>query len=464
MRDVFDANFAAIEIPSNRTGDDKPFWSKDPPRLHDGHVVAGGMFEHQRRWWDLPNFIKLLVTGYGGGKTFVGAKRIIASALNNAPAPVAVVSPTFPIARHTTIATITSLLAGKRTNHGRNFWWRYNKTMHEFRVRYHGREGLIIVYSGEDPASLIGPNLAAVWIDEPFVQDEAVFKQMVARVRNPEAVKREIFLTGTPEQLNWGWGLATKDEEHSKYDVGVVHASTAANLALGTWYTDQLRGAFDGKAAEAYIEGRFVNLASGQVYYAFDSSQHVVRLPTPPGAELGAGMDFNVNPMAMCVFWRAGSHLHFIKEYELPNADTEYACSLLRDDWCKGPNTWEHLKAVYPDATGTARKTAAPGGKSDFWYIQAAKFETHAPNANPKRRDRYNAVNGKFKPTAGRPTITIDPSCKRLIKYLSLYNHEGMNRPEQKAMSHLLDAFSYPIAHLFPAPGGYATTVRLVGG
>ena len=35
------------------------------------------MLPHQRAFWQLPNFIKLLVGGYGCGKTRIGALRSI---------------------------------------------------------------------------------------------------------------------------------------------------------------------------------------------------------------------------------------------------------------------------------------------------------------------------------------------------------------------------------------------------
>jgi hypothetical protein len=191
------------------------------------------------------------------------------------------------------------------------------------------------------------------------------------------------------------------------------------------------------------------------VYYGFDRGRNVQELGVPEGVELGAGMDFNVNPMSAAVFWRAGSHVHFIDEIELPNADTEYMCDMLRERY------EDKLIDVYTDATGSARKTSAPGGKSDFTYIRNAGFRVNARNSNPKRKDRYNAVNGKLNPKEGEPTLTVEPTCVKLIKYLSTYSHELMDR--QVAMSHLLDAASYPIAYLFPVSRKQVQIVKLQG-
>lgn len=429
-----------------------PFWRKEPPTIVDGTVVSGGMWPSQRKWWELPNFIKVLVGGFGSGKTMIGCKRVISLALQNAPVPVAAVSPTFPIARHTTIETISELLAGKQSIYGREeFDWTYHGTSHEFTFKYHGRTARILIYSGENPLSLRGPNLGACYIDEPFIQDEAVFSQMIARVRHPRAKIREIVITGTPEQLNWGYDLC-EGELSERHDVGVVRLSSRENLALDSGYVTRLEGAFEGKAADAYIEGEFVNLSTGMVYYAFNKTVNVVELPIPYAAELGCGMDFNVNPMSAAVFWTAGEHMHFFDEVELPNADTEFMCDELTERYgLASPFYAEHgtvLSTVYPDATGSARKTAAPEGKSDFWYIHKAGYEVRAPRANPKRKDRYNAVNGKFKPKTGVPTLTMSPRCKKLIKYLQTHSHELMQK--QQGLTHMLDAFGYPVAYKYP--------------
>lgn len=382
------------------------------------------------------------------GKTSVLAKRAISTALHNAPCPVATVSPTFPLARQTIIPTIANYLEGKRGLYGRAFVWKYHKAFHEYRIRFHGREATIYCNSGENPDALRGPNLAAAYIDEPFIQKKAVFLQMLARVRHPDATFKEICLTGTPESLNWGYDLAIGEDKDNQ-DVGVVTASTRLNLALDKEYVERLMSAFDEKTAKAYIEGQFVNLSSGQVYHAFDPVQHAVEMEMPEGAELGAGMDFNVNPMAVCVFWVFRGHMHVFAEHQFPNADTEYVSQVLKEKYPK-------LKYVYPDASGSARRTSSPTGKTDFWYLQQGGFQIRAPYANPKLRDRFNAVNGRFKPailsvdgtTTKRNLLTISKkSCPDLRKFLASYTYELQNK--QKAMSHLLDAFGYPVCFLF---------------
>jgi len=426
------------------------FWRTEDPVLEDGRVVKGGMWPHQREWWELKNFVRMLVSGYGGGKTLQMCKWGIASALHNAPAPVAIVSPTFPMARETVIATTSDLLNGKSTVtdllHG------YNKQEHVFTIQHGARRGRLIIYSGEDPNRLKGPNLAAAGMDEPFIQDVEVFKQIVARVRHPAARRREIVLTGTPEGMaNWGYELAEGDLRQS-FDVGMVQASTRANLALSDDYAGQLDSQYAEKERASYVEGQFVNMSTGLVYYAFDPARNLVTMDRPAGTELGVGMDFgsatNHESMAGIVFWTDGHRMHVFDEESQANSDTPSMCLTLR-----GRHGAE-LVDVYPDASGQARQSAS--GDTDYQALRDLGMSPYSWAANPARRERYNRVNAML--ADGR--LTIDPGCRKLRRFIQGYTHESMHK--QKSMSHLLDALGYPVCYLFPAADPHIHTVRIM--
>jgi hypothetical protein len=420
------------------------------------------MWPPQLEWWNLQTFIKALVAGYGAGKTFIGAKRDIVQCLLNAPAPQLVVSPSYKIAKRTIIPTLLALCEGKKQL-DRDFSYDYSKTEFELAITHRGRKGLIWIASGDDANSLKGPTVGSAHIDEPFVQDREVLDQCIARVRDPRAKRKEITLTGTPEQLNWGYDICAGDEKED-YDATVVHASTYANRVLGSDYGKRMERAYDERAAKAFVGGQFINLSSGVVYYGF-SDENIMSLPDP-GHELGVGMDFNVNPMACVVFWRSGNHIHIIGEHELANADTESMCSLLREEYRYGAGVNAgncRITTVYPDASGSARHTNAPGGKSDFHYISEAGFDIQCRSKNPAVRDRENAVNGKMKPFYGRPSLTVEPHCKKVIKYCRTYTHENKNKDTYKRMSHLLDALGYPIAFLFPVVKNIVAVTRFHG-
>jgi len=412
----------------------------DEPELDaSGAVVRGGMWEHQRKWWDMPNFIKALVTGYGGGKTMTLGKRTIYTALRNSPVPVMTVSPTYPMAEATVVETINELLDGRCSGEKYMRFRLLKKTPYTFNITNRRAVATIKCYSGEKPARLKGPNMAAAYIDEPFIQHEDVYKQVIARVRHPLAKLREIGLTGTPEGVvGWGYELC-EGEKGVKQNVGFVQASTDANRALSPDYVARMEAAYDPEALKAYRHGLFVNMSQGRVYHSFDSTIHVVDCPMPAHAELCVGMDFNVDPMAYLVFWRSGDRIHFVAEYEKFDSDAEECAQDIRNDH-------PSVRKIYPDASGAQRSHAGNKGMSAHAYLRKAGFSLQCRPSNPAIVDRINAVNGGLR----NGKVTISPECRKLRSYLLANTHKDSHKQSQKAMGHLLDAFGYPIAYLFP--------------
>ena len=84
------------------------------------------MLPAQRAWWELPNFIKAMVGGYGSGKTHIGALRSLWLSYVNQPHPGMYVSPDYPTAKKTIIITLKDML--DKANVG----YIYNINEHQF--------------------------------------------------------------------------------------------------------------------------------------------------------------------------------------------------------------------------------------------------------------------------------------------------------------------------------------------
>ena len=411
------------------------FWRQEDPVLDAaGLVTKGGMWQHQRDWWNSPAFIRALVMGYGGGKTLISGKRAISMARTNAPVPYMYVSPSYKIAKRTIIPTIKELLDGRKIP------YRYNKSDFEFKIKSGKRTGIIWVGSGDVPDSLKGPNICGSNIDEPFIQDKSVFDQILARVRDPRARIREITLTGTPEDLNWGFDICEGDDKH-KYDIELIQASSHCNLALPKEYLETLDNAYDDIMKDAYVDGKFVNMSTGRIYYGFERGKNVQTIKMPPGCQIGLGQDFNVDPMAGVLFWINKNHIHFFDEIILANSDTDQAIAIGKERAMAAGGV---LKSAFPDPSGKSRHSSQKAGRTDFTIIRDAGVEVYARRKAPGLRDRYNAVNKKFKDI----TATVDPKCKRLIKALEQLCHEKLRK--QEALTHPVDALGYPVEYNFP--------------
>lgn len=470
----------------------------EPPVVVDGRVVLGGMWPGQRAWWDLRNEVQIFSAGYGSGKSNVLRKKVIAVSLANDGVPTSYTAPTYPMGRTLIAQPLAEDLAQQekiRTALGQVFKWEWRKSLpnefsihHEFEarvadgsVRKFSRKALITVNSGEDPDKLKGTTLGAFAMEEPFIQGVGVYEQLMKRMRSGKARYRCGMLGGTPEGLGWGYDLA-EGEMREKYDVGVVYASSFENLANPDNYATGMLRSLAEKAAASYVYGRFENLSTGLVYYAFNREDNVVDVAMPENAQIGLGLDFNVNPMAAVVFWYTTEpepRIHFFDEIELPNSDTTSMGKLVLENYgtagthkpiaaTRGGKfvlyaTTKPLRDVWPDPSGKSRRTAAPAGETDFKILRSLGFEVHARSAAPAIRDRENAVNGMLRPVAGKLRMTIAPWCSKLIKYHLAYTHERKHFTEHKAMSHLLDARDYPVEFLFPMNRDHAKQLRLLG-
>ena len=385
----------------------------------------------QLRWWDLPNFYKLLVGGFGSGKTHIGAIRSIWLSRVNSGLPGQYISPTYPMADKTIVMTLKEIM----TRSGLDYT--YHETKHKFHI--HNWDGHIWIGSGEKPDSLKGANLAWGGIDEPFMQKKDVFKQMTARIRHPEASHSELFFTGTAEQLNWGYELINDN----KIDIGYVVASTLDNPHLPQEYKDNLLASYTDEEIQAYVYGKFVNLTAGRVCKPFDREKHVIRRDDLEELKrLGhvfVGCDFNVDYMSANIGVDLNGHIHYFDSFRQSNSNTFEMADWLR---AKYPN----LRHCYPDATGKARKTSST--KSDHQILKDKGFLLHTKPGNPLVKDRVNAFNKLLK----NDRITIDPNCKDLISdcELMVWKNGGLDQSSDLARTHAFDSASYPVIYRHP--------------
>ena len=263
---------------------------------------------------------------------------------------------------------------------------------------------------------------------------------MVARVRVKDAPNREIFLTGTPEQLNWGWKLTNRTD----LDMGIVYGSTLTNDYLPQQYKDNLLATYSEEQINAYVYGKFVNLTSGRVYREFDRVKHVAsrkKMNLP----IGIVMDFNVDAMTSIIFYKGADWIHVFDEIRLKNSNTFEMCEILND---KYPDA-----IVYPDASGSARRSSAT--QSDHDIIKKAGYKIRSPRKNPPVRDRVNAVNrlirdGNF-------------SCENCVNLImdfeqNIWKSGDIDKTSDPEQSHASDAIGYAINFLFPIKSRTAVT------
>lgn len=319
-----------------------------------------------------------LAAGYGSGKSQAGVVRIILLALKYPGLSFAFVEPTFDLVRLIAWPRFEEILFASGIK------YRLNKSES---VMYLENRSRIIFRSADNPERLVGFEVADAVIDEADVisqvKAQEVWVKMIgrARQRKPDGAPNTVACVSTPEGFKWLYKTYVK-EVRPGYEL--IRAATYSNPYLPDGYIDQLRATYPPQLIDAYLEGQFVNLASGSVYPNFDRRANHTDETIEQGEPLHIGVDFNVlNMSAVVNVIRNGEPRTLAEAMKI--RDTPTMCRVLRERF-EG-----HHITVYPDAAGASTSTKN-ASESDHALLRQAGFTVLVNAANPRVRDRINAV------------------------------------------------------------------------
>ena len=385
-------------------------------------------------------FIRAIVTGYGGGKTYAGCMELLYCSTLNKGIPNLYIEPTYQMIKDILEPTLVKILDESQIPYERN------RSEHNFKFPLWN--GHIWLRSGDKPEKLKGINAGVIGIDEPFIQDEEIFKIAVSRVRHPNAKVKGVFLTGTPEQLNWGYELLIENRQDNTQ---IYRGSTYDNVKyLGESYIEHLHTHYAEKEVRAYIHGEFINLTTGTAYYAFTDDNIIDSFTPMMGRPLEISCDFNVD--LMC--WHIGQELNgkdITFDYvELEGqANTDLLCQMLKNKYDKHSGGW----IFYGDIAGSARR---PESSRTNWAIIKDNF----PSAQifyqdiKNIKDRIDSTNARIKNNRGEIKYQVTKNCKRLIKdYRQVTWEMLINKGKAGKLTHASDGESYKLHWKFDLRG-----------
>ena len=449
--------------------------------------IADSLYEHQRRFVGIDSKdeslqIAGLFTGYGGGKTYVGARKAFEIAANNYPIPFLCVEPTYGMIKDIMVPAFVGFLE----KHGISY--RYIKNEKDFHVhdRRTGIRAFIQLRSGDNPDSLKGNNVCGAWIDEPFMQDEGVYKQVTARIRETRTGKFGLYLTGTPEGMNWGaevfqetCSLVDTDlcvigdhtvemHTYSNEDGSIryIETSSEMNQSLRDDYIDSIMDTHTQEEIQSYVYGKFGVMTQGRCYYNYDANVHSV---TPFELDFtrpwDISVDFNVGDKPMS--WNVSQDLNnmILVRFALQrkNTNTTAMCAYLwevLEKYATPPGkTKRHTiptLVFYGDYSGNSRNSTSD--YTDFQLIRqfftGKAIVVVKTKPNPKVRNRVNIVNAKMMNAKGDIRMYLHPAdTKPLQKDFEqvVWDKTGTKEDQSNDMlSHSSSAIGYKIAYDHP--------------
>lgn len=213
---------------------------------------------------------RLLMTGFGGGKTLAGAAEHTKLALLNPKSESLIISANIPIARKTIVPTLKSLWNNSNID--------YNFNSATFIFHLPRVNHTIYIASGEIPDSLKGSNVTHVWFDELATMNQDAYTQGIARARQKCRTGNKIFHTTTPEGLNWVYEEFFMTQ---RPDREIITGTSYDNSALPKEYLKSLSDRFTPEQQELYLHGRFAKSREGLIIPEWDDIWQYDRLEDP---------------------------------------------------------------------------------------------------------------------------------------------------------------------------------------
>ena len=395
-----------------------------------------------------------LSAGYGAGKTrSLAAKAVILAALNQGFMG-CVMEPTGPLIRDIWMNDFEAFLESYEIP----YTFRASP-LPEYVLHLPGGNTKILCRSFENWSRIIGLNLAWVLADEidtvtPSIAQKA-FPKILGRLRAGNV--RQFAAASTPEGFRWMWNTFGTEEAQKRPDRKLIRMRSADNPHLPQDFIERLQANYDPSLLQAYLEGQFCNLTTGQVYDRFDRAKHVITdIPNVEDEPLRIGVDFNIGNMSAVIAVRLGNQLLLIDEVSGAH-DTDALAQEIRRRFP------DRRIYAYPDASGGNRSTNA--SQTDIQILEGYGFTNQSPRSNPPVRDRVAAVQALLENGKGEIRLQVAANCKRTIECLELQSYTEKGDPDKDAgYDHMNDGLGYLVWREFNplfARAGRGTGIRL---
>ena len=400
--------------------------------------ITQDLLPHQLKFCEDIDHRKLaLVCGFGAGKTYALVSKSIILASMNVGCISAIFEPTAPMLRDILMRTMNELLE----------LWEIPFTFRasplpEYQLQFKEGVHTILLRTILTYQRLRGQNLCAVGFDEADTVNkrdaEQAMNMALARLRS--GAVQQFYATTTPEGHSWAFDTF---EKNAKDDTRLIKAKTSDNPYLPEGFIDSLLENYPPQLIQAYLNGNFCNLTTGQVYDKFDRNIHV--LETDPVINehepIRVGIDFNIGNMN-AVIGIAAANKFIVMDEISKSHDTD---SLAKEIKAKYPFNKIY---VYPDASGGNRSTNA--SKTDIQILESYGFLNQSALSNPAIRDRVNSVQGMFLNGKGESKMMISKKAIRLIECLELQSYNDKGEPDKDSgYDHMNDALGYITWRLF---------------
>nr|DAU83270.1 MAG TPA: Large subunit terminase [Caudoviricetes sp.] len=312
---------------------------------------------------------------------------------------------------------------------------------------------IIMLRSADNPDRLRGISISHCVIDEAADIAEETWYEVIRPALADQ--QGSALIISTPKGKGWLWDLFSKFKNNKDW---LCHSYTTAEGGIVT--VEEIENAKQTMGEREFKQeflAEWVDFAN-RIYYSL-SDANIVEMPAPdPRSPLHIGMDFNVDPGCAVVAYQHNGGYHVFDEIEMYGTNTHEMVAEIERRY---PS---RKKYVYPDASGSQRRSSA-NGITDHIILKNAGYQLCVGSINPAVADRIAAVNSAFRSMDGTIRLTIEPKCRKLIECLEKHTYKENTRQPAKdtGFDHFNDALGYLVNHQLPIRqqiSGYGGPIR----
>ena len=376
------------------------------------------------------------VGGFGSGKTAAAMARAMALKVMCRTASIAYYLPTYPLIQDIAFERFPELCERKG--------WAFKLNRQDAVMEFPGA-GRIVFRNMEQPDRIVGYEVAHSLVDEidimTTVKARAAWNKIIARNRQKCGMPNTVGVATTPEGFKFVYERWQKSPAQGYVLFKAKTEENASHLPDG--YIDNLRASYPANLLAAYLDGEFVNLTSGSVYPEFDRILNASTETIQPSEPLHIGQDFNVGQMASVIFVLRNGEPHAVDELT-GILDTPALIAKIKSRY-EG-----HAILIYPDASGSARKSNN-ASESDIALLRQAKFNVLVGTTNPAIKDRVLAVNQMIHSNEKRRLRVNADACPNFVEALEKQAYDKNGDPDKTSgFDHLNDAAGYFVNYRYP--------------
>jgi hypothetical protein len=378
------------------------------------------------------------IGGFGSGKSWALAAKIIFLGLDNPGQTLMACEPTFPMIRTVLIPALDGALEHWQIP----FTFRASPQP-EYSIELPTGTITVLCQSAENYQRIRGQNIAAAVWDEcdtsPTETAQKAGEMLLARMRTGNV--NQLAVASTPEGFRWAYRTFVEQDGPDKR---LIKVKTKDNPNLPAEFIPSLERNYPPQLIAAYLNGDFVNLANCALYPDFDRSLHYTDAQPTEQDTIFVGIDINVGNSVTQHCVRRGDQFHFFAEAVY--RDTQQIAEGLKELY---PLHFERGQlTLIPDAASKQRSTAA-AQESDVGILKKAGHHVIQQQSNPLIQDRINAVNVCI--SQGR--LLVGNGCKHLRRTLEQHAFDEKGKPEKGGvgmddLSHAGDAMGYCLYRL----------------